>query len=74
MNSPSYLIAAHQLTQRPDPTNPAINFSNNRFNNAIFDNAKVRKYYVDVDGVRHPESPIRIKYDENNYLDQNIEL
>ena len=34
INSPLYLIAAHQKTQRPDPANPAVNLSNNRFNNA----------------------------------------
>ena len=44
INSPLYLIAAHQKTQRPDHANPANNLSNNRFNNAIFDHVDVRKY------------------------------
>ena len=74
INSPLYLIAAHQLTKRPDPANPAINLSNNRFNNAIFDLAKVRKYYVEIDGVRYPKNPIMKNYDENNYLDQYRDL
>ena len=43
INSPLYLIAAHQKTQRPDPANPANNLSNNRINNAIFDHTDVRK-------------------------------
>ena len=45
INSPLYLIAAHQKTQRPDPANPVNILSNNRFKNAIFDHVEVRKYY-----------------------------
>ena len=74
INSPLYLIAAHQKTQRPDPTDATINLSNNRFNNTIFDNVKVRKYYVEIDGVRYPKNPIMIDYDKNNYLDQYRDL
>ena len=44
LNSPLYIIAAHQKTQRPDPANPANNLTNNRFNNSIFDHVEVRKY------------------------------
>ena len=43
INSPLYLIAAHQKTQRTDPANPANILSNNRFNNAIFHHVDVRK-------------------------------
>ena len=43
INSPLHLIAAHQITQRSDPTDPTINLSNNRFNKSIVDHAKVRK-------------------------------
>ena len=69
-NSPIHLIAAHQLTQWPDPTDPTINLSTRRFNNAIFDHAKVRKYYVEIDGIRYPKKPIKNNYAEINYLDQ----
>ena len=69
-----YLRAAHEKTQRPDPTNPAINLPNNRFNNAIFDHVKVRKCYSELDGVRYPKNPIMNSYGENNYLDQNRNL
>ena len=55
INSPLYLIAAHQKTQRPDPANPANNLSNNRFNNAIFDHVDVRNYYSEIDGIRYPK-------------------
>ena len=69
INSPLYLIAVHQKTQRPNPTNPAVNLSNNRFKNAIFDDddVKVRKYYVEIEGVRYA---IMVNYEKNKYLDQ----
>ena len=72
--SPLHLIAPHQLTQRPDSTDPTKNLSNNRFNTALFDHAKVGKKYVEIDGVRYPKSPILINYDANKYLDQNRDL
>ena len=60
INSPLSLKAAHQLTQRPDPDDPTIILSNNRFNNAIFDHVRVRKYYVEIDGVRYPKFQSRL--------------
>ena len=74
INSPLYLIAAHQKTQRPDPANPAINLPNNRFNNAIFDDVEVRKYYSEIDGVRFPKNPVMVNFAENNYLEQYRDL
>ena len=74
INSPLYLIAAHQKTQRPDPANPAKNLSNNRFNNAIFDHVNVRKYYSEIDGIRYPKNPVMVNYEENNYLEQYKDL
>ena len=74
INSQLHLIAAHQLTQRPDPADPTVNLSKNRFSNAFFDHVKVRKYYVEIDGVRYPKNPIMINYDQNNYLDHYRDL
>ena len=74
INSPLYLIAAHQKTQRPDPANPANNLSNNRFNNAIFDHVNVRKYYSEIDSIRYPKNPVMVNFDENNYLEQYKDL
>ena len=74
IKSPIHLISAHQLTQRPDSADPTINLSRNRFNNAFFDHVKVRKYYVEIGGVRYPKNPIMINYDENNELDQYRDL
>ena len=44
INSPLYLIAAHQNTQRLDPAEATRNLSINRFHFAIFDLVEVRKY------------------------------
>ena len=74
ISSPLYLIAAHQKTQRPDPANPANNFSNNRFNNAKFDHVEVRKYYSEIDGIRYPKYPVMVNYEENKYLEQYRDL
>ena len=74
IKTPLYLVAAHQQTQRPDPANPANNLSNNRFNNAIFDLVKVRKYHSEFDGARYPKNLIMTNYDESNYLDLKRDL
>ena len=74
INSPLYLIAAHQKTQRPDPANPANKLSNNRFNNAIFDHSEVKKYYWEIHGVRYSKNPIMVNFEEKNYLDQYSDL
>ena len=71
INTPLYLIAAHQKTQRPDPANPADNLSNNRFNNTIFDHVEVKKYYSEIDGVYYPKNPVMVDYIDNSYLEQN---
>ena len=57
INSPLYLIAAHQKTQRPDPANLANILFNNRFNNAIFDHVEVRKYYSEIARYSLSEEP-----------------
>ena len=73
-NSPLYLIAAHQKTQRPYPANPAVYISNNRFNSAFFDHIEARNYYSEIDGVRYPKNPVLVKYEENSYLEQYRDL
>ena len=74
INSPLYLIAAHQKTQRLNPASPANNLSNNRFSNAVFDHVDVRKNYTEIDGSRYPKNPVMVNYDDNNYLELNKEL
>ena len=70
INSPLYLIAAHQRTQRLDPADPTTSLSNNRFNNTFSDKVQVRKLYSEIDGTRFRKNPIMTDYDENNYLDE----
>ena len=70
-------MAADQKTQRIDPastTGPSANPSNNRFNNAIFDDVRDEKHYVETDGLRYPKVPIKIFYTETFYLKQYEDL
>ena len=48
VNSPKYLISAHQTQRRK-------NVPNKNNNIAIFDNLDLRKYYVEIDGQRFRE-------------------
>ena len=62
INSPKYLITAHQTLAR-DRGGKAQN-------NAIFDNLDVRKYHVEIDGIRYPKDAVDLDYASNNNLDQ----
>ena len=42
-----------------------------KINNAIFDNLDLRKYYVEIDGQRYPRDFLLMKYEENDYIEQN---
>ena len=61
--SPKYLICAHQQANRSDPPNK-------RNNTLIFDNLRVRKYFVEIDGLRYPRDVVLTKYDLYDYIDQ----
>ena len=64
INSPKYLIAVHQTADRievPNKTN-------------IFDHLNVRKYHVDIDGVRYPRVGVSIDDGLNDYVDQYHDL
>ena len=62
---PSYLKAVHQQTQRDNPASPP-----NHFINAVFDIVGVKRYFVEIDGIRYPKDPIGTNFSENKYLDQ----
>ena len=53
VNSPKYLIGAHQTHNRADTANKNNNI-------AIFDNLNLRKYYVEMDSVRYPRDSVLI--------------
>ena len=66
-NSTKYLIAVHQTAARIGVPNQANNV-------AIFDHLDVRKYHVDVDGVRYPRDGVNVDYGLNDYVDQYRDL
>ena len=53
VNSPRYLICAHQMKERKDSPNK-------NKDNAIFDHLNLRKYYVEMDGQRYPRGSLLI--------------
>ena len=67
VNSPKYLIATHHTSGR-------LNARNKRVNISRFDNLYVRKYFVEIDGIRFPRDSVLINYSENDYFDQNRDL
>ena len=69
INIPLYLIVAHQKTQRHNPARPI-----NQFNNAVFDHVDVKRYFVEIDGVRYPKDPVETNFSDNKYLDQYRDL
>ena len=69
INIPLYLIVAHQKTQLDNPARPP-----NQFNNAVFDNVGVKRYFVEIDGVRYPKVPVETNFPDNKYLDQYRDL
>ena len=67
VQSPKYLIGAHQTRARAD----TINKNNNI---AIFDHLNLRKYYVEIDGIRYPRDNVLLNYEQNDYIEQYKDL
>ena len=63
VNSPKYLIVAHQTAARIEVPNKTNSI-------AIFDNLNVRKYFIDFYGARYPRDCVSIDYASDDYLDQ----
>ena len=59
VNSPKYLICAHQTAAR-------LNVPDKEQNVSIFDNINVRKYFVEIDNIRYPRDVVLINYVEND--------
>ena len=53
VNSPEYLIGAHQTRTRADTANKNNNF-------AIFDSLNLQKYYVEIYSVRYPRDSVLV--------------
>ena len=67
VNSPKYLIGAHQARTRADTANKNNNI-------AIFDNLNLQKYYVEIDSVRYPQSSVLVNYEQNEFIEPYRDL
>ena len=67
VNSPKYLIGAHQTRIRADT-------ANKNYIIAIFDNLNLQKKYVEIDSVRYPREIVLVNYEQNDYIEQNKDL
>ena len=63
VNSPQYLIGAHQTRTSADTVNKINNI-------AIFDILDLQKYYVEIDSVRYPRNSVLVNYEQNDYIEQ----
>ena len=63
VQSPKYLIGAHQTKDRIDAPISTKNV-------AIFDNLDLRKYYIEIDGQRYPRDSSLMNYEQNDYIEQ----
>ena len=63
INSPKYLIAAHQTSDKSAAPNEANN-------TAIFDNLNARKNFVEIDSIRYPRESVNKDYNTKIYVDQ----
>ena len=63
VNSPNYLIIAHQTKDRTSALDEKINI-------ALFDNLYLRKYHVQKDSLRYPRDSLLQNYEENDYFEQ----
>ena len=67
VQSPKYLIGAHQTRDRIDAPISTKNV-------AIFDNLDLRKYYIEIDGQRYPRDSSLMNYEQNDYIEQYKDL
>ena len=67
VNSPKYMIGAHQTSLRTTTPDQKINI-------AVFDKRDLRKYYVEIDGQKYPRDGISINYTKNDYIDRYKDL
>ena len=63
VQSPKYLIGAHQTKDRIDAPISTKNV-------AKFDNLDLRKYYIEIDGQRYPRDSSLMNYEQNDYIEQ----
>ena len=62
VNSPKYLIGAHQTRIRADTAK--------KNNIANFENLNLQKYYIEIDSVRYPRDSVLVNYEQNDNIEQ----
>ena len=67
VQSPKYLIGAHQTRDRTDAPISTKKVS-------IFGNLDLRKYYFEIDGQRYPRDSSLMNYEQNVYIEQYKDL
>ena len=63
VQSPKYLIGAHQTRAWADTANKNNNI-------AIFDHVNLKKYEVEIYGIRCPRDSVLVNYEQNDYIEQ----
>ena len=61
VNSPKYLICAHQTKDRTSALDKKINI-------AIFDNLDLLKYHVEINSLQYSGESLLINYEQNDYI------
>ena len=67
VKSPKCLIGAYQTRARADTANRNNNI-------AMFDNLNLRKFYVEIDGVRYPRDSVLVNYEQTDYIEKIKDL
>ena len=67
VNSPKYLIGAHQTRTRADTANKNNNI-------AIFENLNLQKNYVEIDSVRYPRDSVLVNFEQNDCIEPYKDL
>ena len=67
VNSPKYLIGAHQTRIRSDTADKNNNI-------AIFDNLNLKKYHIEIESVRYPRDSVLINCEQDDYIEHYKDL
>ena len=63
IQSPKNLTGAHQTRARTDTANKNNNIG-------IFDHLNLKKYYIEIDGLRYPRDSVLVNFEQNDYIEQ----
>ena len=63
VQSPKYLIGAHQTRISEDTANKTNNI-------AVFDHLNLQKSYIQIDGIRYPRDTVLVNFEQNDCIEQ----